>query len=44
MGEIMVEDKEVAGLIQGQQLEHVSTVVPRVKRTVSCLWENFQEL
>ena len=32
MGEIMVEDKEVAGLIQGQQLEHVATVVPSVKR------------
>ena len=28
----MVEAKEVTGLIQGQQMEHLATVVPSVKR------------
>ena len=31
VGEPMVEAKEVTGLIQGQQMEHVATVVPSVK-------------
>ena len=32
MGEIMVEAKEVTGLIWGQQMEHVASVVPNLKR------------
>ena len=32
VGETVVEAEEVASLIQGQQMEHVATVVPSVKR------------
>ena len=44
MGETMVDAKIVTGLIQGQQMENVFSVVPSVKWTVSCLWENLREL
>ena len=32
MWESMVEAEEIAGFIQGQQIEHAATVVPSVKR------------
>ena len=44
MWETMVEAKEVTGLIQGQQMEHVATVIPGVKRDSSSPLGHLQEL
>ena len=32
MGETVVDAEEIAGLTQGQQMEHAATMVPSVKR------------